>query len=224
MKFKGIDSSTFTSLIVTQRGERLTPEKIYEDYGVLPGTSRSLYEDTGDYLPYERQVTVLVKDQFDFREVTTWLDGTGELEIEEGGYYKARVIKTDKETIWPCGWVILQVEFDIQPFFWLDSGKSAITLTENGVITNPGNLPSKPVIKIFGSGDITLNVGADSYQLTDVNEYITIDSDLKQVYKEHINQGKKLVGGFPSLKVGNNNISWTGNVTKIEIKGNWIDL
>ncbi|NMA00791.1 MAG: hypothetical protein GX924_07160 [Clostridiaceae bacterium] len=223
MKFNGIDSSAFPSLTVTKKGTRQTPKKIYEDYGVLPGTSRALFEDTGQYLPYKRSMAFLVKDPADFRSVTVWLDGTGNLEIEEGGYYKSRVAKTDQEDLL-CGWRLYEVEFEVQPFFWLGSGLETVTLTSAGAISNPGNLPSKPIIKIYGSGNITLNVGAKSYQLTDVNEYIAIDSDLKQVYKEQLNQGKKLVGGFPTLNVGSNNISWTGNVTKLEIKGNWIDL
>jgi phage-related protein len=223
MKFKGIDASTFNGLIVTKKGDRQVAVKDYREYGDLPGMSKSLYEDTGTYLSYKRSVEILLKDITQFESVILWLDGAGELVVEDGGYYKARVLTITPEWL-KCDWVLLSVVFEIQPFFWLDSGKDAITMTAAGAVTNPGKLPSKPVIKIIGNGDITLNVGANTYQLAGVNEYLTIDSERMIVYKEHINQGKKLVGGFPTLNPGSNNISWSGSVTQVEIKGNWINL
>lgn len=224
MKFKGIEASTFASLVVTQSGQRQIAEKIYNDYGVLPGTSRALYEDTKTYKPYKRKMQFLVKDSSDMKLVSTWLDGSGDLAVEPGGFYKARVLSIDLEEIRPCGWSLIDIEFEIQPFFWLDSGKVVRTMTVAGVMNNVGNLPAEPIIKIYGSGNITLNVGAKAYQLTGVSEYLTIDSERRIVYKETINEGKKLVGGFPVLMPGNNNISWTGAVTKAEILGNWIEL
>ena len=223
IKFKGVSSSSFPGLVVLKWGRRQKADKIYIDHGVLPGTSRSLYEDTGEYKPYTRTLEILLKDQSFLPEVFRWLDGSGELEIEEGGFYKARVISSDEKRE-VQEWDRHIVKFEVQPFFWLNSGKTTETLTSSGPITNPGNLPSKPYIKVIGSGNITLNIGANSYTLTDVNEYIEINSELGKAYKNTVNQGKKLEGGFPLFNPGNNNISWTGSVTRVEIIGNWIEL
>lgn len=223
MIFKGIDASTFNGLIVTKKGDRQVAAKDYREYGNMPGMSKSLYEDTGTYLPYRRTVEVLLKDSTQFEDVILWLDGAGELVIEDGGYYKARVLTIKPEWL-KCDWVLLSIVFEIQPFFWLDSGKDTTTMTTSGALTNPGNLPSKPVITIVGNGNITFSVGANSYSLTDVATSITIDSERLIVYRATSNQGRKLTGGFPEFVPGDNSISWTGNVTRLEIVGNWRNL
>lgn len=223
IKFKGISSSTFPGLVVLQWGRRQKADKIYIDHGVLPGTSRALYEDTGEYKPYERTLEILLKDQSLLPSVFKWLDGSGELEIEEGGFYKARVLTSDEKRE-VREWDRHIVKFEVQPFFWINSGKTTETLTSAGTVNNPGTLPSKPYIKVVGSGNITLNIGANSYTLENVDEYIEIDSEGQRVYKNTVNQGKKLKGGFPLFELGSNNISWTGSVTRVEIIGKWKEL
>jgi phage-related protein len=39
-----------------------------------------------------------------------------------------------------------------------------------------------------------------------------------------LQNNKMLVGAFPKLAAGDNNISWAGNVTKIEIVPRWCKL
>ena len=41
---------------------------------------------------------------------------------------------------------------------------------------------------------------------------------------EEAQNNKMLVGAFPKLAAGDNNISWAGNVTKIEIVPRWCKL
>lgn len=222
MKFKNIHKSFFGGLILTKRGERQIAEKIYRAYGVPLGTSRALYEDTQTYQPYEREITLLNKHPDQLDRVFEWLDGAGELSFDgELGFYKARVISVKPEKL-NCDWTLITVQLEVQPFFWLFSGREVVTFTSSGSILNLGTKPSKPIIKIFGSGNITLTINGVNYQLTGVESYITIDSERPEVYKDNLKQGRKLVGGFPTLSVGRNEISWSGNVTRVEVIGNWI--
>lgn len=81
---------------------------------------------------------------------------------------------------------------------------------------------SKPFIHIVGTGDINFkNNGEDWLKLRSVDGYITVDTELMSVYKDNRPQYDKMIdlgkNKFPELNHGENKITWTGNVTKLEI-------
>ena len=98
---------------------------------------------------------------------------------------------------------------------------SEVTLTSAGTLFNSGSVISNPIIKLYGTGAITLMVNSQTVNLTNVSEYVTIDSDLMDCYKDTALKNTDMLGEFPVLEAGNNNINWTGTVTKIEITPNW---
>lgn len=58
-----------------------------------------------------------------------------------------------------------------------------------------------------------------------IDGYIEVDSENMNAYKgDTLQNNKMLVGAFPKLAAGDNNISWAGNVTKIEIVPRWCKL
>ena len=98
----------------------------------------------------------------------------------------------------------------------------SVTLTAStSTITNPGSVYSEPVITVYGSGDITLMVGTDIVELEGISGSITLDSQIHEAYSGTTGMNSAMSGEFPILKPGMNAISWTGNVTKIEVKPNW---
>ena len=44
---------------------------------------------------------------------------------------------------------------------------------------------------------------------------------MKNAYNNSVSLNYKMNGDFPTLSLGENNISWTGNVIKLEIQPNW---
>lgn len=113
------------------------------------------------------------------------------------------------------------VTFKTDPFVYLVNGKVATTITNNSTITNEGTCISKPIFKIYGSGAATVTINSKSFNLSSIDGYVTIDSELNQVYRDNVNKGKTMTGEFPVFFVGQNNVSWTGNITKIESTYNW---
>ena len=69
--------------------------------------------------------------------------------------------------------------------------------------------------------NVTLNINNKELTLKDVNEYIEIDTELKETFKDNVSKNDKKVGEYPNFMIGENTISWTGNVTKIEIEPKW---
>ena len=67
------------------------------------------------------------------------------------------------------------------------------------------------------SGAITLDINGRDFLMT-LTDYIEIDSELGYTYRGTAGMDNKVNGELPILDIGSNTISWTGSVTKIEIK------
>ena len=92
-----------------------------------------------------------------------------------------------------------------------------LTIVAPTSIYNYHDIASKPYIKIYGSGDISLSINNNVTQLRGVADYIELDGELQDCYKDNQLCNNKMVGDFPSLSSGLNNISWSGNISKLEI-------
>lgn len=84
---------------------------------------------------------------------------------------------------------------------------------------NIGTYRSKPYLKVFGSGTLTVN--GKSIVLRDVGDYIELDSDLQNAYRGTVDMNRNMVGEFPEFVPGTNRVSWSGNITRVICEGRW---
>lgn len=223
--FKNVTSNDI-GLITTDIGVRQRSKEQIITYPV-PYRDGILTEHTGKYEPYEREIEFYVPGHPERRAANAWLAGFGKLRTADdpGGYFKASVISDLDYSRFIKESKKLAVTFQISPpFFYLDSGDTPIPLIAPGSITNLGTHIAEPYIKITGSGNVVLNIGGEFITFTGIDGYIEIDSEAQYCYKDTVNQGDKMVGDFPVLLPGINNISWTGTVTSIEIIPRWREL
>lgn len=112
-------------------------------------------------------------------------------------------------------------DFLLDPFEYQRT-TSKIFTSSPVTLNNPGTYFSKPLIKLYGTGTVVLTVNGVGITLKNLTDEIIMDSDLGEAYKGlTTNMNNNMVGSFPLLKKGNNTISWSGNVTKIEIDERW---
>lgn len=120
------------------------------------------------------------------------------------------------------------VTFNCKPFKYSFAGQQ--TIAEGNprlIVTNPTAFDSKPYIKIYGNGLIRLMVqpegqGTSSWGLAGVDEYIEIDSERMNCYKDTVLKNDILSGeGFPVLKPGENSVACAGNVRRVEVVPRW---
>lgn len=104
---------------------------------------------------------------------------------------------------------------------YITSGLKILQLSNNIELNNFGTHESKPLLKIYGSGNVTLTINNTSFTIKNVNEYVIIDSEIKECFKNSTNKGKDMTGDYPILSIGKNIISWSGTVTKIELTPRW---
>lgn len=195
-------------------------------YETIPGRSGTLSIDDGSY----NDVTITIECGFEsneymdkVNEIKAWLMGPEDkliLNDEEDKYYFAQVVnKFDiAQSIKTFG--EFPLVFNCKPFKQRISDDT-ITLTSPGIVYNIGTVASRPVIKIYGSGNITLTINSQTIAITEINEYVTIDSVLQDCYKDSALWNSHMTGEFPTLTVGDNSISWTGTISKVEIIPNW---
>lgn len=112
------------------------------------------------------------------------------------------------------------VTFTVDPFAYYNLN-SKILLTNHSKIYNIGTYESEPYIKVFGSGNATLNINNKELTLKDIDGFIEIDSELKETFKDSVSKNDKKVGEYPLFLIGENTINWTGNITKLEIDPRW---
>ena len=169
-------------------------------------------------------VECTVADLSRLPEICAWLRGAGKLQLaaRPGGFYHARVANQIEFS------KILRnhenraftINFRCQPF-WYQENVPEITVTTSGTfINNPGSVYSEPVITVYGSGEITLMVGMTIVELDGITDSITLDTPLMEAYQGVTSMNGCMSGDFPSLLPGQNAISWTGNVTKVEVQPN----
>ena len=118
-------------------------------------------------------------------------------------------------------WYEFNITFRCQPFGYSVDNEEIVISEKDTCIYNYASNYSKPIITIWGSGDINILIDEQQITLKGVEDYITIDSVKMRSYKDLENQNSKKIGNFPIIKVGENNISWDGNITKIAITPNY---
>lgn len=95
------------------------------------------------------------------------------------------------------------------------------TYTNNNVLYNWGTYESEPLIKVYGSGNITVNINGNSFTVKNIEDHVVIDSEIKECYKDNTNMGRYMTGEYPVFSIGKNNITWSGNITKVEVIPRW---
>ena len=121
------------------------------------------------------------------------------------------------------------ITFSCKPLRYLISGLDAQSYTDVAHLHNTYITPSKPYIKIYGNGDgrliLTNGDGVHVWNISSIDEYIELDSELMSAFKDTELKNNLVSGeGFPELIEGQNSIRFEGNITRIDIIPRWVSL
>lgn len=221
--YNGIDSRMM-GVIVTAMPPTVRAAQRVESVKV-PGRSGSLHETDGAYDNYTKTMECAIKNRKKIDEIAAWLTGSGEIifSSEPDKVYRVTISNTISIAQMMRTFQKFQVSFDTYPFkYSVNAFDEALTLTKAAVVLGKGTVYSQPVITVYGSGSVTLTINGKAYPLSNVDGYVTINSEIEECYKGTLNRnGIFYTDEFPRLEPGENNISWTGNVSKVEIQPNW---
>lgn len=116
---------------------------------------------------------------------------------------------------------LFQAQFRCKPYRLSNQESNIVVKAQNTVINNQ-NYETSPIIKVIGSGDITIKINSQELILKDVEESITIDCEKMNAEKINslgklTNQNHKMYSNFPVIEEGENIITWSGSVSSITI-------
>ena len=178
------------------------------------------------YGAYDKEFKIGLFGSYDVDEIISYFnsEGTVIFSNEEDKYYNYQIIEQidfDKLLRYKEATVKMHMQpfkysaEDNQKVFSVDSTTTSIS------IRNSGNIYSRPVITITGSGSIDLYLNDIQLFVINMGSYtsITIDTNNMNAYNGSTLLNRNVTGSYDNFKlnVGNNNISWSGAITQIEI-------
>lgn len=223
--FNGIKSDTY-GIIINGTSTFVSAEKDYEQVSI-PGKSGDLFFFNGRYKNVEIQYPIVISTNWyeNDKLIKQWLyspKGYSRLsdDYHPGEYRMAQYL--GPLTVTPYLFEIGSgtVTFNCKPERYLTSGETAISFSTAGTINNPYLFSSKPLIRVFGYGQIT--IGSYSFTVgTHGQDYCDIDSDSMQCHYGGINLGAYVtIDEFPLLIFGNNAIT-IGEASRVDIYPRW---
>lgn len=224
--FKGKNSKDM-GVLISAMPDIVKPQR-RESEIVIPGRNGTLTIDDGAFESYTLTVECSTRGTDKLSQIAAWLDGSGDLILstEPDKIYRARISNAISISDVIYLYNSFLVQFKVFPFKYsvnaVRSHADDLTIAAPTSIKNKGTVYSQPTITIYGTGDVNLTINDTNYGFLGVDEFITVDSEMMEVYKGNTNCNNKFSAmDFPKFEVGMNAMSWTGNVTKVEIEPKW---
>lgn len=202
------------------------------DYTIthIPGRNGDIIQDNGCYKNVERTYEVSFDTpNEDFatyaNAVSAWLHSTtGYARLEdsyEPNYYRMATYQESNifENLYNQAGTATIV-FECKPQRFLKTGDNIITIQNSLTIMNPTGFEAYPLFKVTGTSGV-LTVNGNSITFSSIDDYVILDCELQDAYKENINKNSTISGTFPVLKTGSNTISWTGDISSVTMKPRW---
>lgn len=215
--------------IIIARRPIIPMPKRQVNYTAVPGRDGALKEDLEAYENITFALECAVMDASllisKIRDVKAWLMNAKESDLlfsfEADKKYRAQVINEIdfEQVIKVFGRFV--IVFDAEPFAYTVANTPITLTTSPTTLNNSGSIPSRPIIKLTGTGDVTLTINGFDIKLYNIDGYVTVDSVIMDCYKGAALKNSDMTGDFPALIVGNNTISWIGTVSGVEITPNY---
>lgn len=202
------------------------------DYTIthIPGRNGDIIQDNGCYKNVERTYEVsfdaLNEDFATYANVVSaWLHSTtGYARLEdsyEPNYYRMATYQESNifENLYNQAGTATIV-FECKPQRFLKTGDNTITIQNSLTIMNPTGFEAYPLFKVTGTSGV-LTVNGNSITFSSIDDFVMLDCELQDAYKENINKNSTISGMFPVLKTGSNTISWTGDISSVTMKPRW---
>jgi len=230
--FNGKDSYRDYGILVEKRPNVPSPKRRVS-YINIPGRNSSLRydEETYEDITLSVECAVIGNIQSRIDDIKAWLIGSGESDLifsyQSEKKYIAQVVNSiDFEIVLKLSsrFVII---FNCRPFKYSEANDVIdITSGLGTSVSNQGTVISRPLLKAYCTGDGSFVINGREVALTDIDKpYVVIDSELEEAYfvvdGVLSNANNNMAGEFPFLDVGNNIVTFTGGVTRLEITPNW---
>ena len=220
--------------------KRLTDYVIPErdiTYISVPGRSGDIVQDNGRYKNFTLDYEVYVLSRTD-GVISSLRTFAGKLNDSSGSYERFEddqdpLVYGMAKFVGPSDWTNQMniggettLKFNFKPYWRYKSGETAVTVASGGAIINSYAFSALPLIKVTGNGAGTLTVGAYIININTLDDYLYIDCEEQNVYRERYENRNSYIDRckFPQLIAGNNTVTFSGGITGVEITPRWRTL
>ena len=177
------------------------------------------------YGAYDKEFKIGLYGSYNVDEIISYFNSQGTVIFSNEGdkYYNYQIVEQiDFDKL--LRFKEATVKMHVQPFKYSaeDNQKVFTTTGKTSIsIRNSGNIYSRPVLTITGSGSIDLYLNNIQLFTINMESYtsITIDTNNMNAYNGSTLLNRNVTGSYDNFKlnVGNNTISWAGSITQLEI-------
>ena len=197
----------------------------------IPGRSGALLLYDGSYENVSFQADCFIVGKHPdaaLRAIADWTVGAKgyrrlELPWEDG--YRMAYITNGPETLLKARRLRpFSIQFACKPQVFTYDGELPVAMTKSGSLWNWG-MTALPLVKVYGNGSGTVTIGTRTVVLGGIESYVMLDCEIQDAYKGSTNKNSTISAPeFPELAPGENRVSFTGGVTKLEITPRWWHL
>ncbi|MBR2711254.1 MAG: phage tail family protein [Bacilli bacterium] len=214
----GVNSTTKTGLAINEMPP-ITKPSIRTNTEEIDGRDGDIVTRLG-YSAYDKEMTIGLYGSYDLDEIMSYFNQSGTIifSTETDKYYNFEILEQiDFEKL--ARFKTATVTFHCQPFKY-EVNETPITLISgDNVVRNKGNIYSKPIMHIEGTGTITISLGGNQVFNIVMGDNTEIEIDIEKLEAYNPNDGTLLnrivTGDYDDFKleVGNNTINLSGTIT-----------
>lgn len=218
----GVNSNTKNGLAIKELPPISKPA-IRTNTETIDGRDGDLITKLG-YASYDKAMEIGLFGTYDIDSINTFFNQSGTITFsnETDKYYRFEILnQIDYNQL--IKFRTATVVFHCQPFKY-EVGETAISLSSgNNTVKNKGNIYSKPIINIKGSGTISVSLNGNQIFLIDMsnNNEISIDTSKLEAYDPNTSVllNRIVTGDYDDFKLdsGDNIISLSGTITSANI-------
>lgn len=220
----GKSSVTIKGLLI-QNLPPISKPKIRANIEEIDGRDGDIVTTLG-YGAYDKEFSIGLYGDFYIDEIIQFFNSSGTVTFsnEDDKYYNYQILEQiDFEKL--LRFRTAKVKMHVQPFKYSETDNSKIfsidSNTSNISIRNVGNIYSRPVLTIQGTGNIGIYLnGIQMFAIALGNlTSITIDTNNMEAYQGTTLLNRIVAGNYDNFKlnVGVNTITWSGDITSIQI-------
>lgn len=228
--FDGINSKDM-GIKIERHNNFSSPQRRIESVSV-PGRTGNILIDDGSYenqiFEYELILECDSKKGTDIskkaEEVSNWLHGDYTYKTltfsNSSKVYKAVVINKIDITQMFKRFAKALVTFEAYEVVNVVKRINVSTIENEGIFINDTNREIRPILKIIGNGDCTININNQKVKIKSLEGHIIVDSfnmDCYKLMESGIarNSNDKMTGAFPVFSVGENKIKVIGATVEV---------
>ena len=199
----------------------------------IPGRNGDLIFETGSYKNRSGSASCFCLQ----KDVETSISSAGRFLMSKKGYrrletsddpdhyWMARVENSPQIAMRLRTLAPFEIGFDCKPQRFVKAGENPIVFNAKGSLFNQYGQIALPFITLYGQGAGLLTIGGCVVDVKALDGALFLDSDLRNAYNDIGNQNNNInAPEFPVLTDGENEISWSGGIERIEIVPRWWEL